>query len=71
MCFIKNLTKISTIFRCIKGYYGDPRIGVDIPCRPCPCPGTADSGHSFADRCTLDSRTQDVFCECQEGYKGK
>lgn len=25
--------------RCIETYYGDPRIGVDIPCRACPCPG--------------------------------
>lgn len=59
------------IFRCIKGYFGDPRIEKDIPCRPCPCPGTAESGHSFAHQCTLDPRTQDVFCECQEGYRGK
>lgn len=58
------------IFRCIEGYYGDPRLGIDIPCRPCPCPGTADSGHSFAHRCALDSKTQDVFCECEVGYKG-
>lgn len=59
-----------TIFRCIEGYYGDPRLGIDIPCRPCPCPGTAESGHSYAHRCFLDSKTQDVFCECQKGYKG-
>jgi len=56
--------------RCIEGYYGDPHLGADIPCRPCPCPGTAESGHSFAPRCALDPKTQDVFCECQEGYKG-
>ncbi|KAK2718943.1 laminin subunit beta-1-like [Artemia franciscana] len=56
--------------RCLEGYYGDPRLGIDIPCRPCPCPGTADSGHSFASRCTLDPRSQDVICECEEGYAG-
>jgi len=59
------------MFRCIEGYYGDPRLGIDIPCRPCPCPGTVESGHSYAHRCALDSKTQDVFCECQIGYKGK
>uniref|UniRef100_A0A348G671 Laminin subunit beta1 n=1 Tax=Odontomachus monticola TaxID=613454 RepID=A0A348G671_ODOMO len=56
--------------RCIDTFYGDPRIGVDIPCRACPCPGTLDSGHSYADGCSLDSITQDVVCECFEGYAG-
>ncbi|XP_021926605.1 laminin subunit beta-1 isoform X2 [Zootermopsis nevadensis] len=56
--------------RCIEGYYGDPRIGVDIPCRPCPCPETVESGHSYATRCALDARTQDVVCECSVGYAG-
>ncbi|XP_063890051.1 laminin subunit beta-1-like isoform X4 [Scylla paramamosain] len=55
---------------CVEGFYGDPRLEVGIACRPCPCPGTADSGHSFADRCTLDPRTKDVVCECAEGYAG-
>lgn len=45
-------------------------MGVDIPCRPCPCPGIAGSGNSFANRCALDPKTKDVYCECQEGYKG-
>lgn len=58
------------LFRCIEGYYGDPRLGIDIPCRPCPCPGTVESGHSFAHGCVLDSKTQDVFCKCENGYKG-
>ena len=56
--------------RCLDGYYGDPRLGVDIPCRPCPCPGTIESGHSYASRCSLDVQSQDVVCECQEGYAG-
>lgn len=55
---------------CIEGFYGDPRLEVGIACRPCPCPGTVDSGHSFADRCTLDPRTKDVICECADGYAG-
>lgn len=58
------------MYRCIEGYYGDPRLEQDIPCRPCPCPGTAESGHSFARQCTLDPRTKDVHCVCQEGYRG-
>ncbi|XP_050582063.1 laminin subunit beta-1 [Bombus affinis] len=56
--------------RCIETYYGDPRIGVDIPCRACPCPGTIDSGHSYAESCSLDPVTHDVICECFDGYTG-
>ncbi|KAG5893086.1 hypothetical protein JTB14_029481 [Gonioctena quinquepunctata] len=55
---------------CIDSFYGDPRINVDIPCRPCPCPGPVQSNHSYADRCILDSVSKDVICECQEGYSG-
>ncbi|XP_066949126.1 laminin subunit beta-1 isoform X9 [Macrobrachium rosenbergii] len=55
---------------CSEGYYGDPRLEVGIACRPCPCPGTIDSGHSFASRCLLDPRTKDVICECELGYAG-
>ncbi|XP_050439565.1 laminin subunit beta-1-like [Adelges cooleyi] len=66
----QGFTEGTNCDRCIKGYYGDPRLGVDIPCRPCPCPGTAESGHSYAQQCALDPKTQDVYCECQEGYKG-
>lgn len=55
---------------CMEGFYGDPRLEVGIACRPCPCPGTDDSGHSFAARCSLDPRTKDVVCECEEGYAG-
>lgn len=56
--------------RCLEGYYGDPRLGVDIPCRSCPCPGVKSVGNSFADRCDLDSDTKDVICYCAEGYAG-
>ncbi|XP_071527687.1 laminin subunit beta-1 isoform X7 [Panulirus ornatus] len=55
---------------CTEGFYGDPRLDVGIACRSCPCPGTTDSGHSFANRCSLDPRTKDVVCECEEGYAG-
>lgn len=56
---------------CLEGYYGDPRLGVDIPCRQCPCPGITSSVHSFADRCSLDPYTKDVVCDCWDGYSGK
>lgn len=55
---------------CLEGYYGDPRLEIGIACRTCPCPSSADSGHSFADRCYLDSFTKDVVCQCEEGYAG-
>ncbi|KAJ8947117.1 hypothetical protein NQ318_002477 [Aromia moschata] len=50
---------------CVDSYYGDPRINVDIPCRPCPCPGPPGSNHYFANRCALDPTTKDVICECK------
>ncbi|RZB39837.1 laminin subunit beta-1 [Asbolus verrucosus] len=56
--------------QCVEGFYGDPRLNVDIPCRPCPCPGIPGSNHSYAERCSLDMYTKDVVCECQEGYSG-
>ncbi|KAK8784251.1 hypothetical protein V5799_009390 [Amblyomma americanum] len=57
--------------RCETGYYGDPRYGVDIPCRPCPCPGTAESGVNHATSCDLDPRTGNVICHCAQGYIGE
>ena len=35
----RDYTTGHTCDRCIATFYGDPRIGVDIPCRACPCPG--------------------------------
>ncbi|XP_050314835.1 laminin subunit beta-1 isoform X2 [Anthonomus grandis grandis] len=55
---------------CVEGFYGDPRIGIDVQCRPCPCPGLIGSNHSYADTCLLDPDTKDVFCNCQQGYAG-
>ncbi|XP_078051747.1 laminin subunit beta-1 isoform X1 [Augochlora pura] len=66
----RNFTTGHNCDRCVETYYGDPRIGVDIPCRACPCPGTLDSGHSYANSCSLDSITHDVICECFDGYTG-
>ncbi|XP_026326893.1 laminin subunit beta-1 isoform X2 [Hyposmocoma kahamanoa] len=58
--------------RCIEGYYGDPRLGVDISCRPCPCPGVKGdpTKNNHADKCELNSVTKDVECYCNEGYAG-
>lgn len=55
---------------CLEGFYGAPQLGTDIPCRPCPCPETIESGHSYADSCILDPYNQDVMCACKEGYAG-
>ncbi|UYV80205.1 LAMB1 [Cordylochernes scorpioides] len=57
--------------RCQAGFYGDPRYGLDIPCRPCSCPGTMDSGVNHAHTCELDPRTQNVVCHCEPGYAGE
>ena len=42
----RNLTDGAHCERCVDGYYGDPRLGVGIPCKPCPCPGNY-SGTKF------------------------
>ena len=55
---------------CLEGFYGNPLQDVNIPCRPCPCPNTKESGHSFADRCTLDPVTLEPICECYPEYAG-
>jgi laminin beta 1 len=56
--------------RCIENYYGDPLLGSEIGCRPCRCPDTVASGHSFATECALISSNNDVVCYCQPGYAG-
>ena len=55
---------------CLDGYYGDPTLEVNIPCRECPCPNSKASGHSFADICYLDTTNNEPVCECEEGYTG-
>lgn len=64
----KDNTEGHTCDRCKVGFYGDPRLNVDIPCRPCPCPGLGN--HSFASSCSLDPYTKDVICDCQKEYTG-
>lgn len=45
-------------------------LGSEIGCRPCRCPDTLTSGHSHADQCQLDSRTNDMICYCRVGFTG-
>lgn len=55
---------------CLVGYYGNPFLGSDIGCRACRCPDTVASGHTHSDGCSLDPRTNDMICHCEEGYTG-
>lgn len=56
--------------RCVEGYYGNPYLGSDIGCRACRCPDTVASGHFHSEGCSLDARSNDMVCHCQEGYTG-
>ncbi|XP_065087000.1 laminin subunit beta-1 isoform X1 [Ochlerotatus camptorhynchus] len=56
--------------RCLEGYYGNPLLGSEIGCRPCRCPDTIASGHSYANECVLDPKANDVICLCDQGYAG-
>ncbi|VDN83513.1 unnamed protein product [Brugia pahangi] len=60
---------------CKDGYYGDPRLGINLSCKPCPCPGGLDSGFQHADTCYLrpseHSEAPDVVCNCRIGYTGE
>ncbi|KAH8410464.1 hypothetical protein KR215_007376 [Drosophila sulfurigaster] len=55
---------------CLDGYYGNPLLGSEIGCRACRCPDTIASGMSHADSCSLDTRNNNMFCHCQDGYSG-
>uniref|UniRef100_UPI00358F3273 laminin-like protein epi-1 n=1 Tax=Myxine glutinosa TaxID=7769 RepID=UPI00358F3273 len=52
--------------RCLLGFYGDPTVG----CRPCPCPGTSDSGRYHGISCSEDPSTRKITCNCHIGYAG-
>ncbi|XP_013782951.1 laminin subunit beta-1-like [Limulus polyphemus] len=67
----RDFTAGANCDKCETGFYGDPRIGVEIPCRPCPCPGTPDSGIYHSKGCDLDPRTENVLCACDLGYAGE
>ncbi|XP_053208528.1 laminin subunit beta-1-like isoform X2 [Panonychus citri] len=57
--------------KCVKGYYGNPLKGIDIPCKPCPCPGIPESGNFHAESCQLDPMTNSPRCYCKIGYIGE
>uniref|UniRef100_A0A915MXT1 Laminin subunit beta-1 n=1 Tax=Meloidogyne javanica TaxID=6303 RepID=A0A915MXT1_MELJA len=67
----RNLTDGAHCERCVDGYYGDPRLGVGIPCKPCPCPGGPGSGYQHADTCYIAPQNQSVVCNCKHGYIGQ
>ncbi|XP_059150751.1 laminin subunit beta-1-like [Physella acuta] len=56
---------------CDQGYYGDPRIGVRVPCKPCMCPNGPTSSIQHANSCSYDPRYQEVYCNCNPGYSGR
>ncbi len=58
-------------FRCVNGFYGNPILGSGEHCRPCPCPGNPDSGHSNGASCHADHASSQILCQCGEGYAGK
>ena len=57
--------------QCAPEYYGDPRPGSGIGCRPCMCPGGTNSGYQHGDTCRLDTRFNRVLCDCQPGFSGQ
>ncbi|XP_056304742.1 laminin subunit beta-1 [Danio aesculapii] len=56
--------------RCVNGYYGNPALGSGEHCRPCPCPGHPDSGHSNGASCEVDYASNQILCQCGQGYAG-
>uniref|UniRef100_A0A9J8DEI0 Laminin, beta 2-like n=1 Tax=Cyprinus carpio carpio TaxID=630221 RepID=A0A9J8DEI0_CYPCA len=56
--------------RCVNGFYGNPILGSGEHCRPCPCPGHPDSGHSNGASCHTDYASNQILCQCGNGYAG-
>ncbi|XP_031421824.1 laminin subunit beta-1 [Clupea harengus] len=56
--------------RCTNGFYGNPVLGSGEHCRPCPCPGNPGSDHSNGDSCYADHASNQIICNCIQGYAG-
>ncbi|XP_030624313.1 laminin subunit beta-2 [Chanos chanos] len=56
--------------RCMNGFYGNPVLGSGDHCRPCACPGNPGSGHSNGDSCHEDQASNQILCNCRQGYTG-
>ncbi|XP_051517314.1 laminin subunit beta-2 [Myxocyprinus asiaticus] len=54
--------------RCMNGFFGNPVLGSGEHCRPCPCPGHPDSGHSNGASCHVDYASNQILCQCSQGY---
>ncbi|XP_045065518.1 laminin subunit beta-2-like [Coregonus clupeaformis] len=56
--------------RCVNGFFGNPVLGSGDHCRHCPCPGNPGSGHSNGDSCHAESSSNQILCNCKQGYTG-
>lgn len=65
------ITDCPDCFRCMDGFYGNPVLGSGEHCRPCPCPGNPGSDHSNGDSCYADHASNQIICNCKQGYTGE
>ena len=56
---------------CADGFFGNPVLGSGEHCRPCPCPGNPGSDHFNAHSCHADHTSDQIICNCRQGYTGK